>query len=104
MTALKMDPRHWTTADGHRYTSVPVNPPLIEPARYITCQDVRGRLCYTRGPYTIVREPYCRTTSFTYTVLRDGIEVSGLACYSRLMDAKERVERNAAGLDVVNVA
>ena len=102
MTAPKMDPRHWTTTDGHRYTSVPINPPMPIPARYATCEDIGGRLCYVRGRYTIVREPYVGT-SFTYTVLRDCKELP-LASYSRLKDAKERVARNAAGEDVVNVA
>ena len=111
MTTPRKDPKHWTTEDGHRYTSVPINPPLLKPARYITCQDIKGRLCYSRGPYTIVRSPYgpLRSfgpvsvgTRFTYTVLRDREEIGFL--YSRLKDAKEHVERNALGLDVVNVA
>lgn len=89
---------HWNTTDGHRYTSVPINPPLS--ARYATCEDSKGRLLYVRGPYTIRRETYGR--KFSYTVLRDREEIGFL--YSRLKDAKAHVERNATGSDVVNVA
>lgn len=100
MTTPRKDPKHWSTQDGHCYTSVPINPPLLKPARYVTYQDIKGRLCYKRGPYTIVREPY--GTRFTYTVLRDREEIGFPS--SRLKDAKEHVESNAAGLEVVNMA
>lgn len=92
------DPRHWTTTDGHRHTSVPA--PV--PTAWRQTHNDRGQLVYLSGAYSIVR--WCgRHGSRTYDVFRDGIELS-LARYGRLRDAKDRAVKNARGRDVVNVA
>lgn len=74
----------WTTTDGHLYTSVPV------PAADIPQH------------YTITSRPYGKTGKI-WTVLRDGVELP-LAFYLRKRDAQERIKRNAAGKDTINVA
>lgn len=89
--------RHWTTTDGHLHTSVPTTVPVDWKQKYTD-----DGLTYVSGPYSIRRDPYCRT-GYTYTVYRDGVDL-GLAFYSRLRDAKARAVTNAEGRDVVNVA
>lgn len=91
------DPRHWTTADGHRYTSIPT----VVPAEWKQKHADTG-LTYVSGDYTIVRLQY-GATGFVYDLYRDDV-VLVLAFYSRLKDAKERAVQNAEGRDVVNVA
>lgn len=89
------DPRHWTTTDGHRHTSVPTAVPTAWKQKH----DDSG-LVYISGAYSIHRTRYGR--GWLYGIARDGVE---LRCsYSRLRDAKDRAVNNARGRDVVNVA
>lgn len=89
----------FTTTDGHRYTSVPTEVPVLwhsfrEP----------GELSYASGPYLIRRRQY--GTKFSYDLLRDvdGYLTTVSPMFSRLKDAKARAEKNARGLDVLNWA
>lgn len=94
---MTLDPRHWATTDGHHYTSVPTTVPVDWKPTHAD-----SGLVYVSGAYKIVRMPYGATGS-TYTVFRDGVELS-LAFFNRLRDAKARAVSNAEGRDVVNVA
>lgn len=99
---MTLDSRHWSTTDGHLHTSVPTTVPVDWKPR-----AADAGLTYVSGAYTIARTRYASTryasTGYTYTVFRDGVELS-LGFYSRLRDAKERAVSNAEGRDVVNVA
>lgn len=96
MTAL--DPRHWTTTDGHRHTSIPAPVPV----EWTRTRNDKGHLVYLSSCYSIVRTPQGKR-SWAYTVYRDGVELS-LSHTSGLWHAKERAMKNAEGRDVVNVA
>lgn len=92
----EMDPRHWATTDGHRYTSVPTAVPVGWKLKYTDSGPT-----YVSGPYAVRRNPYGRT-GYSYELLRDDVPIGSL--YSRLRDAKEHAVKNTEGRDVVNVA
>lgn len=99
---MKLDSKHWSTTDGHRYTSVPVKiPKRFTQALQGATPTRPALLVYTCGPYTIVRKPY--GTKYSYDVLRDRETIS-IGGFSRLYDAKLYVTQNAAGKAVRNVA
>lgn len=92
------DPRHWTTTDGHRHTSVPAPEPLA----WKRTHNDKDQLVYVSGSYSIVRT-IGPNGSRTFVVYRDGIELS-LSFTGALWYAKDRALTNARGGDVVNVA
>lgn len=92
------DPRHWTTTDGHRHTSVPAPEPLV----WKRTRNDKGQLVYLSSCYSIVRSPHGRR-SWMFTVYRDGVELK-LSWTSALWHAKERALTNARGRDVFNYA
>lgn len=89
----------FTTTDGHRYTSVPTEVPVLWYSHFDG-----GELIYTSGPYLIRRRKY--GTKFSYDLCRDvdGYLTTVSRMFSRLKDAKARAEKNARGLDVLNWA
>lgn len=89
--------KHWTTTDGHRFTSVPTERP--GPWKRVRVGD---DLIYSSGAYEIIGRPYGKARR-TYTVYRDGVELA-LSFTSSLRDAKMHAEINAAGRDRMNVA
>lgn len=92
--------KHWIKQDAHTYVSVPVSINLFE--KWKRGYDGRGRLTYKLGPYIIVRKPYGEHR-FTYTVLRDCLELP-LSFTGLLSQAKKHAAKNAAGLEIWNVA
>lgn len=90
----------FTTTDGHRYTSVPVEVPDV----WYPWYDEKGFLHYGSGPYEIRREPYLQR--FTYRLFRDvdGRAVELHFSCSSLREAKAYASRNARGEHVVNWA
>lgn len=91
---------HWTSEDGHLHVSVPTAVPTIWIRR-----GTGSEMSYLSqdGTYEIRHRAYGKT-QWTYTLLRDGVELPLASIYSRLMDAKERAIKNARGQDRVGVA
>jgi hypothetical protein len=90
------DPRHWATTDGHHYVSIPTRVPTDWRQKHSD-----SGLIYIHQPYVIRRDSH-GSTGYSYTLLRDGVEI-GLP-YRRLRDAKAHAVRNAEGRDEVHVA
>lgn len=90
--------KHWRTTDGHLHLSVPT----AVPAAWARRIDDKGRLVYVSGDYEIVRDRY-GATRYTYTVFRDGIELSS-SFTGLLREAKAYAVKNARGKHQVNVA
>jgi hypothetical protein len=99
-TEVGLDARHWTTVDGHMHVSVPTGVPEI----WIQRRVGAGLSYFSQDEvYEIRRRAYGKT-QWSYTLLRDGVELPLASIYSRLMDAKERAVKNARGQDRVGVA